>query len=253
MKISNCYRSLEVDRVHVPRLPEEVRGRVYYARTRDRLDGVARRAPLTGVCTGRVAADVCRVREDLGTTHDRVPRFVPRPNGWSNGGGRRCAAPPLRGGNFSVHCSSIARWKPAAALFFSLYFRTLCSVKGIGGYERERDIKGEESGDQKGRFSWERSWRLAGRTLCYPRLCRWKISRNLELSHHSITLPFSFWANILYLYCICYNELKNIEKISEIDYKSKLFLSLYISRIRDCVSNLPTYRGGWLTTRVRLR
>lgn len=66
--------------------------------TRDRLDGVAKRAPLTGVCTGRVAADVCRVREDLGTTHDRVPRFVPRPNGRSNGGGTKvCRASFERG------------------------------------------------------------------------------------------------------------------------------------------------------------
>lgn len=107
-------------------------------------------------------------------------------------GERRCAAPPLRGGNFSVLLLD-RKVKTGRSLFLPL-FRTLRSMKGIGGYERERDIKGEESGDQKGRFSWERSWRLAGRTLCYPRLCRCKISRNLELSNHSTTfllsLPF---------------------------------------------------------------
>lgn len=35
VKRSNYYRWLEVDRVHVPRLAEEVRGRVYYARKTD--------------------------------------------------------------------------------------------------------------------------------------------------------------------------------------------------------------------------
>lgn len=68
-------------------------------------------------------------------------------------GERRCAAPPLRGGNFSVLLLD-RKVKTGRSLFLPL-FRTLRSMKGIGGYERERDIKGEESGDQKGRFSWE--------------------------------------------------------------------------------------------------
>lgn len=148
-------------------------------------------------------------------------------------GERRCAAPPLRGGNFSVPLLD-RKVKTGRSLFLPLHFEPY--VKGIGGYERERDIKGEESGDQKGRFSWERSWRLAGRTLCYPRLCRCKISRNLELSNHSITflLSFSFWPNIYLLqWTLNWRKLKFIEKIS--DYKSKFFFSvIYFSNSRLC-------------------
>ena len=57
-------------------------------------------------------------------------------------GERRCAAPPLRGGNFSVLLLD-RKVKTGRSLFLPL-FRTLRSMKGIGGYERERDIKGRK-------------------------------------------------------------------------------------------------------------
>lgn len=160
-------------------------------RTRDRLDGVAKRAPLAGVCTGRVAADVCRVREDLETTHDRVPRFVPRPNGRSSGGGAKVCRASFEWRGKLLCSASRSQGENRPLSFSPSISNPRFHERYTGGYERERDIKGEESGDQKGRFSWERSWRLAGRTLGYPRPCRCKISRNLELSNQSISLLLS--------------------------------------------------------------